>query len=154
MDKPKTILILENIRSVFNVGGIFRTADAAGVDHIYLVGYTPTPIDRFGRKRKDFHKAALGAEDTVSWTHFETTQEVVGQLQPQGFTITSVEQDAKSVSYKDIPTDQNIALIFGNEVDGVQQSTLDQSNFIAEIPMLGQKESLNVGVSVGIFLFR
>ena len=76
-NKTKTILILENVRSVFNVGGIFRTADAAGVSHIYLVGYTPTPVDRFGRKRTDFHKSALGAEDTVPWTHIETTNEVI-----------------------------------------------------------------------------
>lgn len=149
----KTILILENIRSVFNVGGIFRTADAAGVDHIYLVGYTPTPIDRFGRKRQDLHKAALGAEGTVPWTHVNSTKEAIDQLRLQEFTIISVEQDAKSISYKDIPTDQNIALIFGNEVDGVQQSTLEQSDLIVEIPMVGKKESLNVGVTVGIILF-
>lgn len=149
-----TSLILPDIRSVVNVGSIFRTADAAGVSHIYLTGYTPGPLDRFDRPRKDFHKSALGAEDTVSWSRVDDVVALIAKLQSDGVLVVAVEQDARSIDYKSIPADQPIALLFGNEVDGVGQGLLDACDVIAEIPMRGQKESLNVAVSVGVVLYR
>lgn len=149
-----TSLILPDIRSVVNVGSIFRTADAAGVEHIYLAGYTPGPLDRFERPRKDFHKSALGAEDTVPWSRVDDVLALIAKLQSDGILVVAVEQDARSIDYKSLPTDQPIALLFGNEVDGVGQELLDACDVIAEIPMRGQKESLNVSVSVGVVLYR
>ena len=149
-----TSLILPDIRSVVNVGSIFRTADAAGVDHIYLAGYTPGPLDRFGRPRQDFHKSALGAEHTVSWSRVDDVVALIKELQSAGTLVVAVEQDERSVDYKSIVRDKPVAFVFGNEVDGVGQDILDMCDQIAEIPMHGKKESLNIAVSVGIVLYR
>jgi len=152
----KIILALHNIRSTHNVGAIFRTADAAGVSEIFLIGVTPDPIDRFGRKRSDVAKAALGAEDTIKWQHFDDTNflEKVSDLKGEGFQVVAIEQSEKSVDYKTIEASENILIIVGNEVDGLPKEVIELSDFVAEIPMLGEKESLNVSVATGVALFR
>lgn len=147
-------IILPDIRSVLNVGGIFRTADATGVQHIYLCGYTPAPLDRFERPRQDFHKSALGAELTVPWSQHPEVLPVIEKLKQDGYQIIAVEQDAKSTPYHQIEYSEKVALVFGNEVDGVSGEVLDAADVIAELPMLGQKESLNVGVTVGVMLYE
>jgi len=153
-NNKSTLLILDNIRSVLNVGSIFRTADAFGISKIYLCGVTPTPIDRFGRKRNDLHKTALGAEETVPWEYFQNTLEIVEKLKKENFEIITLEQDKKSIDYKNIKISKNVAIILGSETNGVSKEILQLSDQIAEIKMLGKKESLNVSVSAGIFLSR
>jgi len=155
--KNQKYLILENIRSVYNVGAIFRTADAIGIDKINLIGCTPTPIDRFGRERQDLHKAALGAEKNVSWEYFENSNEIITVLKEKDFKVISLEQSDKSKDYKNISQeikDKNVAIVLGNEVDGVSKEVLEKSDLIMEIPMKGEKESLNVSVATGIVLYR
>lgn len=152
MKETKTILILDNIRSVQNVGAIFRTAEAAKVDKIYLLGYTPAPIDRFNRERNDFKKSALGAEKIVNWEIVD--EKIFDQLKEEGFQIVSVEQSEKSTDYKEVAVSDKNAIVFGNEVDGVSKDIIEISDVVAEIPMRGKKESLNVTTSVGIFLYR
>jgi len=150
-------LILDNIRSVHNVGSIFRTADAAGVSMIYLVGTTPTPIDRFEKKRKDFIKTSLGAEDSVPWKYTKKISSTIKKLQSKGCVVLSLEQTPDSISYTKIQSklkNKKIALIVGNEVGGVSKQALTLSDFCIEIPMKGVKESLNVSVSTGIALYR
>ncbi|MCK5592438.1 MAG: RNA methyltransferase [Candidatus Pacebacteria bacterium] len=148
------IVILDNIRSVHNTGSIFRTADVAGVDMIYLCGYTPQPIDRFERERKDFNKVSLGAEKTVEWKHFENTIDALEELKENNFTIIAIEQAENSTDYKKVKTSEKTAFVFGNEPSGISKEVLDKCDIIAEIPMKGEKESLNVSVSAGIALFR
>ncbi len=150
----RKILILENIRSVHNVGAIFRTADAAGIDEIVLVGITPAPIDRFGRARADLAKAALGAEKTMAWKSVATVAEIVSELRAGGFQIISLEQAAGSSDYKKVKVGEKCAVIVGNEVDGVSREALAMSDVVAEISMAGDKESLNVSVATGVALFR
>src|SRR3989344_1402323 len=147
-------LILDNIRSVLNVGAIFRTADALLIDKIYLSGITLTPIDRFVRKRADFHKTALGAEDSVPYEHVESIEALLLKLRKNGFQIIAVEQSPKSVDYKKAKIRKPVALIFGSETEGISKQVLNLCETIIEIPMKGKKESLNVSVSAGIVLFR
>lgn len=152
--RNKTIqLILYNIRSAYNVGSIFRTADAAGVSKIYLIGVTPEPIDRFGRKRRDIEKTALGAEDFIPWEHHKNIKRLIKKLKAEGVYIIALEQSPKSVSYKKVRVRRSIAFIAGNEIRGIPKDVLKQSDVVAEIPMKGKKESLNVSVAVGIALF-
>lgn len=149
------VLVLDNIRSVENTASIFRTSDGLGVSKLYLVGTTPAPIDRFGRKRSDFAKVALGAEETVPWEYYKDISEVVNELRSQGFSIISLEQAPESenlISYK-ANTLEMFALIVGNEVEGVSKAALELSDEILEIEMKGEKESLNVSVSTGIALY-
>lgn len=148
------VVILDNIRSAHNVGAIFRTADGAGVSKIYLCGYTPTPIDRFGREQAEIKKTSLGATESVEWEVVEKISDLLDHLHDEGFTVVSIEQTPDSVSYKGWQPEQKVAFIFGNEVDGVQKSALARSDIVLEIPMLGQKESLNVSNSVAIILFH
>lgn len=145
-------LILHNIRSTHNVGSIFRTADAAGVSKIYLTGYTPSPLDRFGRVQKDIAKTALGAQDYIPW-EVDEIGEVLKKLKEEGNSIVSIEQDARAVSVYDFNLPKKCALIFGNEVRGVSKQLRDKSDAVVEIPMYGKKESLNVSVTVGVTLF-
>lgn len=152
--KREICLLLHNIRSVYNVGAIFRTADAIGASKIYLTGYTPTPLDRFGRPRSDFAKCALGAEQTVPWEYKKTPGAVITAVKKRGFTVIAVEQSAASVDYKRVTPLGDTLVIFGTETTGISRSILARSNVIAEIPMRGKKESLNVSVSAGIILFR
>jgi len=144
-------LLLHNIRSAHNVGSIFRTAEATGVSKIYLSGYTPAPMDRFGRMRKDITKVSLGAEKDVEWETVGDIRELIKNFKK--VKIVAVEQDKRSISYKDIKLDNNILLIFGNEVDGIEKEILDLCDQIIEIPMHGKKESLNVSVATGIILY-
>lgn len=149
-----TYVILDNIRSVHNVGSIFRTCDAAGVAKLYLCGLTPTPVDRFGRVRKDMAKVALGAEKNVVWEYADNTQDIIEKLKKDGVVIVAVEQDKKSIEYKKLSTKKPTAFVFGGEVAGISKETLKMCDEIIEIPMHGKKESLNVSVTVGIILFR
>ena len=153
-DKAQKILILENIRSTHNVGAMFRTADAVGVTKIFLCGYTPAPIDRFGRVRPDIAKSALGAENTIPWESVESAVDVVTQLKAQQVVTIALEQHVNSVDYKTITPTDDTAVVVGNEVDGVSQEVLELVDVSAEIPMVGSKESLNVSVATGVLLFR
>lgn len=147
-------LLLDNIRSVHNVGSIFRTAETLGVSKIYCIGTTPTPIDRFKRKRKDFAKVSLGAEDMVAWEYHEDAEAVVKELKKEGFQIISLEQSNDSMDYKEVKPRDKCLVILGAEVDGVSEELLQKSDIIAEIPMAGEKESLNVSIAAGILLYR
>jgi 23S rRNA (guanosine2251-2'-O)-methyltransferase len=148
------ILILHNIRSSHNVGSLFRTADAAGVGCVYLVGYTPAPLDKFGKASGDIAKAALGAEKTMPWKKIALCAPLIKKLQKDGYYVVAIEQDKKADDYKKIKTTKPIAFILGNEVTGISKSILDKAGAIAEIPMQGKKESLNVSVAGGVALFR
>ncbi len=108
----ENILILHNIRSVENVGAMFRTADAVGIDKIYLTGYTPTPIDRFGRKRGDLAKSALGAEEFVKWEYKKLISPIITKLKKEGFQIMGIEQDKNSIDYRKIKTKTKIKMLF------------------------------------------
>lgn len=149
-------LILNNIRSTSNVGSIFRTADAVGIDSVFLCGYTPDPIDRFGREVEAIKKTALGAEKSIGWEHFDKAVDLIGKLKKEGFQIISLEQSKDSVDYKNVADrlGDKVVIVLGNEVGGVDEEILEASDIVAEIPMKGQKESLNVSVSAGIFLYR
>jgi len=155
-EQPQIIVILDNIRSTFNVGSIFRTADALGVNQLILGGTTPAPIDRFGRERADIAKVSLGAEKSVPWEYKENLLPMIKNFKKNGYQIIAIEQSEKSVDYKKVKLNKNNKIVFvmGAEVDGVNPAILKLADVIAEIPMLGQKESLNVSVSFGVALFR
>ena len=150
----QAIVILHNIRSVHNVGSIFRTCDAADINEIILCGYTPQPIDRFGRPRSDLGKVALGAEKSVAWKYVEDIKSLISELQKDGFKVVAIEQAENSVDYKKVEVGEKIVFVLGNEPDGILKDVLNMCDIIAEIPMKGEKESLNVSVSAGIALFR
>ena len=156
MKNQKNILILHNIRSVSNVGAMFRTADAAGIDKIYLTGYTPCPLDRFGRKRGDLAKSALGAEEFVPWEQKKNIFPLLAELKREKFLIIGIEQDKNSVDYKTLRlrSGRGNVFIVGAEVTGIPKSVLEKCDIVAEIPMRGKKESLNVSVALGVALFR
>jgi tRNA G18 (ribose-2'-O)-methylase SpoU len=154
----KTVLVLPDIRSLHNVGSIFRTADAAGVSRILITGYTPCPTDAFGRARKEIAKTALGAELSIPWEYIKQTKKAISKLKEEGYRIIALEQDKKSKGYRDEgvirhATSSSVALVLGNEVEGVSRSILKECDDIVEIPMRGKKESLNVSVALGIALF-
>lgn len=149
----KRVVLLHNIRSSHNVGSIFRTCDGAGVTEIILSGYTPAPIDRFGRLQKDIAKTALGAEHTISWSHVKTPSTAIRRAKKAGMRIVGVEQDARSIDYRTYKDDVPTLFLFGNEVKGLSKSLRDACDTILEIPMHGKKESLNVSVAAGIVLF-
>lgn len=153
VEQKEISLILHDIRSAHNVGAIFRTADAIGVSKIYLTGYTPAPLDRFGRVQKDIAKTALGAEKTVSWERGEI-EEMITILKKKGVSIIAVEQDKNAIDYKNFTSPPKIALVLGNEVEGLGRSVLPECDAVIEIPMRGKKESLNVSVAAGIILYR
>ncbi len=148
-------LILHNIRSIHNVGSIFRTADGAGISKIILSGYTPAPIDRFNLPRKDFAKVSLGAEKTIPWVQTKTFGAAVNLLKKENYFIAAIEQDKRSTPLFDFkaPKDRPLALVLGNEVLGVSPASLKLCDAILEIPMRGKKESLNVSVTAGIAMF-
>ena len=143
--------MLDNLRSVENTASIFRTAECLGVTKIFLVGTTPAPVDRFGRKRKDFAKVSLGAESLLEWEHKDDIEGTIKELRSEQFQIVALEQDERAKSFN---TQGKIALIVGNEVDGVSKKAIDLADEIFEIPMIGQKESLNVSVATGIALYK
>ncbi len=155
------VVVLQDIRSMHNVGSIFRTADAAGVEKIYLAGITPEPVDRFGRPRPQLTKVSLGAEKTVLWDasarSARATLKLLEKLKKDGFKIYAVEQNKNSVPYYRLKIKSHnlktTAIIFGNEVRGIPGAILKKADKILEIPMRGRKESLNVAVAAGIVLF-
>ena len=148
------LLILHNIRSVLNVGAIFRTADAIGINKIYLTGYTPTPYDRFGRINYAFKKASVGAYEFVKWEQIRDVSTLINKLKKEHFKIFAIEQNEKSIDYKKVKLGDKNVFIFGNEIRGVSKQILNKVDKILEIPMRGKKESLNVSTSVGIVLFK
>ena len=143
-------VVLDNIRSLNNIGSVFRTSDAFLIEHIYLCGITAPPPN------KEIHKTALGATESVDWSYHETTEAVILQLQQEGYTIVSVEQVENSISLPDfkIEKGKKCAFIFGHEVKGVQQKIVDMSDFCVEIPQYGTKHSLNISVSAGVVLWE
>jgi 23S rRNA (guanosine2251-2'-O)-methyltransferase len=152
--KKEIILIINNIRSVYNTGSIFRTADGAGISKIYICGTTPTPVDRFGRNRYDFHKVALGAEKSLLWEKMENVHEKIIDLKKKGFCIIVLEQNKNSIDYKSVKLYDKLCIVLGNEVNGVPEEILNLADIVCEIKMMGKKESLNVSVAFGIFIFR
>lgn len=150
MPESGVVLVLDNIRSAHNVGSAFRTADAFKADKIWLCGICACPPSA------EIHKSALGAEDSVPWEHSDDTLAVIGRLHADGYTVLSVEQTENAVQLQDFTPEKGrkYALIFGNEVDGVQQSAVDCSDGALEIPQFGTKHSLNVSVSVGVVLWH
>lgn len=155
MKKSSSVyLILHNLRSAHNVGAIFRTADAAGVRKIYLTGYTPAPLDRFARPNKEIAKTALGAAETIPWKKVADLNSLLYHLKSGTYKLIALEQSPRSVDYKKVKLAGLTAVILGNEVSGLSKRILDKCDIVAEIPMRGEKESLNVSVACGIFLFR
>ena len=150
----KTYAILHNVRSRHNVGSIFRTADGSGVSKLYLTGYTPAPVDRFGRVDEKMAKVALGATETVPYEKHEDIHSVIEALKQEGIAIVAVEQTDSAIAYTEFTQTSDTAYIFGNEVAGLEQEVLDAAEMHVSIPMHGIKESLNVSVCAGIILFR
>lgn len=150
-EAPKTpiILVLDNVRSLHNIGSVFRTADAFLIEKIYLCGITACP------PHKDIHKTALGATETVAWEYVSETQELVEQLKRENTHIISIEQAEQAVLLPDFfpEREKKHALIFGNEVKGVSQAVVSASDQVIEIPQLGTKHSLNIAVSVGVVVW-
>ncbi len=154
MRKKEIIIILHDIRSNGNVGSIFRTSDALGVSKIFLTGYSPAPLDRFGRKVKEIAKTALGAEEAVPWEKVKDVKKLIKHLRDKKFEIIAIEQSKSSVDYRKVKIGEKTVFIFGNEVDGLSKQILEIADQIAEIGMKGDKESLNVSVAFGVALFR
>lgn len=153
MPKKDIYLILHNIRSLHNVGSVFRTSDAAGVKKIYLTGYTPTPLDRFEKIRPEIKKTSLGAERFVKWKYCKNISNLLKNILKQKIRLIAVEQNKKAIDYRKFKPIFPMALIFGNEVRGLSKNILAKCDKIVEIPMAGKKESLNVSVAAGIVLF-
>ena len=149
-EKFPIIAVLDNVRSMHNVGSVFRTADGFLLEAVYLCGYTPKPPHR------DIQKTALGATETVHWQAFESTVEAITQLKNNGYKLLAVEQAKHSVMLQQInfSSNEKLAVIFGNEVEGVEQSIIDQCDACIEIPQFGMKHSLNVSVAAGIVLWK
>ena len=149
-DKMPLVVVLENIRSAYNVGSIFRTADAFLLEAIYICGYTAYP------PHKEIKKTTLGADETVHWKHFKNISEAISELKNNGYSVYAVEQAQDSYKLQAISysPDEKIAVILGNEVTGVEQTTIEQCDGCIEIPQLGMKHSLNVSVAAGIVLWE
>jgi tRNA G18 (ribose-2'-O)-methylase SpoU len=164
----ETVAVLVNIRSAWNVGSMFRTADAAGISKLYLVGYTPTPLDRFGRIRPDLAKVSLGAETSMPWEHVPSAGRLLSRLSSEGYVVCAVEQGRSAQPFTRFRSPKKTALVLGNEVRGLPPSILARADHILEIPMRGAlvrdanhprrtgvgKESLNVAVTFGIIAFH
>ena len=148
-DKMPIIVVLDNVRSLHNIGSVFRTSDAFLIEKIYLCGITAKP------PHKEIHKTALGATDTVAWEYVEDVVAVVEKLKKDGVLVQAVEQVEQSVMLNqfEIKADAKYALIFGNEVKGVSQKAVDLCDGVIEIPQLGTKHSLNIAVSAGIVVW-
>jgi len=149
-EKFPVIVVLENIRSMHNVGSVFRTADAFLIEAIYICGYTAQP------PRKEIDKTALGATETVAWKYFATTKDAIEELRKNEYRIFAIEQVDKSISLEKFSEENNIkvALIFGNEVSGVEAETISLCDGCIEIPQFGMKHSLNISVAAGIVLWE
>jgi tRNA G18 (ribose-2'-O)-methylase SpoU len=147
--------ILHNIRSIHNVGSMFRTADGLGVDKLYLTGYTPTPADRFGRKREKFAKVALGAEEVVDWEKQQDPLDVINTLQESNWLVLACEPTQSAVNVSSYtPEKEDVCLVFGNEVDGLQSEVITACDETIQIPMYGKKTSLNVAVAFGTLSYE
>lgn len=148
--KTGLVVVLDNVRSLNNIGSVFRTADAFVIEQIYLCGITATPPNN------DIHKTALGAEYSVNWTYCENTMQAVVELKKQGYCVCSIEQVHNSVSLENFKIDKSekYAVILGNEVKGVMQEVVDASDYCIELPQLGTKHSLNVSVTAGIVMWH
>jgi 23S rRNA (guanosine2251-2'-O)-methyltransferase len=165
--KSRLTLVIPNIRSAHNVGSLFRTADGAGFSKIYLCGYTPTPLDRFGRvgkAQKEIAKTSLGAEKTIAHEYLPTLKETIKKLKKEGFVIIGLEQDEKAIKIglskaensrfeKLIKISTGIALVVGEEVNGMTAADKKLMDHLIELPMYGEKESLNVSVAGGIAMY-
>ena len=149
----KSVILLD-VRSSYNVGATFRTCEGAGVDMLYLAGYTPHPIDRFGREVGEIKKTSLGASTLLPWTAASDVAALILKLQEQGITVVAIEQAPQAVSLYAFNPPENVAYVFGNEITGVSPEILALCDVVVEIPMHGKKESLNVSVTVGITLFQ
>lgn len=149
-----TYAILHNVRSAHNVGAIFRTSDGAGVVKIFLTGYTPLPIDRFGRPQPRIIKTALGATDSVAWEAWPNLEALLSKLRAEGVAIVAVEQTERAEPYTTYQPHGDTAYIFGNEIEGVPKTVCANADAVVAIPMRGQKESLNVAVAAGVILFH
>lgn len=149
-EKLPLVVILDDVRSLHNVGSVFRSSDAFLVQSIYLCGITATP------PQPDIHKTALGAEDTVSWKYFKNTLDAVKELQAEGYIVYATEQVEESIKLQDLQLDitKKYAIIMGNEVKGVKQEVVDNSDGCIEIPQFGTKHSLNVSVTAGIVIWE
>lgn len=149
-EKMPLIVVLDDVRSMYNVGSVFRTSDAFRVEAVYLCGISCTP------PATEIHKTALGAEDSVDWKYFKTALEAVEELKQQGYEVFSVEQVEHSTKLqKFIPIlGKKYAVVLGNEVKGVHQEVVDASNGCLEIPQLGTKHSMNVSVTAGIIIYK
>ncbi|MCR6719563.1 MAG: RNA methyltransferase [Chitinophagaceae bacterium] len=148
--KHPIIVVLENIRSAYNVGSVFRTADAFLIEAVYIIGYSARP------PHKEIRKTALGAEESVSWKHFLTAREAIEELRAMGYKIYGVEQAVNSIYLQDVemPEGQPLAVVFGNEVNGVESSTLSLCDGCLEIPQFGMKHSLNIATAAGVVLWE
>jgi 23S rRNA (guanosine2251-2'-O)-methyltransferase len=159
-DKPKAriVLVLHDIRSAHNVGSMFRTADGAGVDEIIVSGYTPCPPKKevlyLTDADKAFRKTALGAELSMPWRKVTSLPHLLSRLKKEGYELLALEQDAESVSYRIYQPGVRVALVVGNEVEGIKKKILKKCDVILEIPMHGKKNSLNVSVATGIALYQ
>lgn len=144
------ILLLDNIRSILNVGALFRTCDGAGFERIVLTGFTPTP------PRREISKTAIGAENFVLWEYYKDPVGYVRELQEQGFKVFVLEQTPKSIGFQSIASmeHEDICLILGNEIEGVRKELIDIADYCVEIPMLGKKQSLNVATAGGICMYQ
>ncbi len=147
--KTRVVIVLDNIRSLNNIGSVFRTSDAFLIEKVYLCGITAKPPHR------DIQKTALGATETVEWEHNENTVEVIKSLNTQGYKIASIEQAEDSIMLNDfeVSSNEKLALIFGNEVNGVSQEVVDASDVVIEIPQFGTKHSLNISVCAGVVIW-
>ena len=148
--KLPLVVVLDNVRSLYNIGSIFRSCDAFRVKSVYLCGITATPPNA------EIHKTALGGEDSVEWKYFEKTEDVIQQLRQEDYFIYSIEQVENSTRLQNLSLDatKTYAVVFGNEVKGVSQNVVDLSNDCLEIPQFGTKHSLNVSVAAGILLYE
>lgn len=148
--KNPVIAVLENIRSAYNVGSVFRSADAFLLEAIYITGYTCVP------PHKEIKKTALGAEETVDWKHFTNTNQAIKELKQNGYKVYAVEQAQNSLHLQNLHTEntQKIAVVFGNEVTGVEQDTILHCDGCIEIPQLGMKHSLNIATAAGVVFWE
>jgi tRNA G18 (ribose-2'-O)-methylase SpoU len=148
--KTPFVVVLDNVRSLNNIGSVFRTGDGLAIEAVYLCGICATPPN------KDIHKTALGATESVLWQYFSETTEAIGQLKNDGYTIISVEQAENSTSLETFSLDKGgkYAFVFGHEVKGVAQEVVDKSDICLEIPQFGTKHSFNISVSAGMVLWE
>lgn len=150
----KVFLIVHNVRSLHNVGSVFRTADAAGLTKIYLTGYTPKPLDEFSRPRKEIQKTALGAEKSMPWEKISNIINLITKLKDSGTTIIALENTVRAKDYRLLIPKKSFALIIGNEVRGLSKAILRKADEVIKIRMKGKKESLNVSTAFGIAIYK